>query len=135
MLRRHYLARVVRRRPAAIVLRVERRALLVHALGNDWHREQRAFLASVLQALAFSSRGASPRGGFGAPRSEAARGPVPRLGARLARCLERVGGGLVHHPPHDGLLAQHAVLAPQHRDLLGVEARKMGDFGAASQQH
>ena len=42
----------------------KRRALLVHALGNDWHREQRAFLASVLQALAFSSRGASPRGGF-----------------------------------------------------------------------
>ena len=37
-------------------------ALLVHALGNDWHREQRAFLASVLQALAFSD--ASPRGGF-----------------------------------------------------------------------
>ena len=42
----------------------KRRALLVHALGNDWHREQRAFLASVLQALAFSSRGASPRDGF-----------------------------------------------------------------------
>ena len=40
----------------------KRRALLVHALGNDWHREQRAFLASVLQALAFSD--ASPRGGF-----------------------------------------------------------------------